>query len=365
MVEFKGYALTKADRAAWNSLEVVEFEPKKFEDTDVEFAITHCGLCGSDVHILRQGWGDVAYTPLVVGHEIVGKVVRVGPKVTEFKAGDRVGVGAKVGSCGTCNRCTHDNEQYCTASVSAVVLRVPQNSRFPDGTPVQGGFATAIRVDERFVFAIPEGIESKDAASMLCGGVTVFSPLRRNHIGPGTKVGVIGIGGLGHYAILFAKALGAKVYAFTHSPNKQEDAKKLGADVVVDTGVEDYQKPYFDTLDLIISTTNVFPKGVTYFTYTSMLTPCGKFVNVGLPDADKDMPSLQASDILWNGTFVGGSLVGSKRDVNEMLKVAAEKGVKPWVQELPMREYKTALEGVHNGDVRYRYVLKQDLVPVE
>ncbi|KAH9831478.1 GroES-like protein [Rhodofomes roseus] len=358
MVEFKGYALTKEDRSAWSSLEVVTFEPKKFEETDVEIAITHCGLCGSDVHILRQGWGSVTYTPLIAGHEIVGKVTRVGAKVSEFKAGDRVGVGAKVASCGTCNRCTHDNEQYCPSSLDTI------NNRYPDGTPAQGGFATAIRANERFVYAIPDGIDSKDAASMLCAGVTVYSPLRRNNIGAGKKVGVIGIGGLGHYAILFAKALGAQVYAFTHSPSKKEDAKKLGADVVVDTGAKDYQKPYYDTLDLIISTTNVFSPGTSFSTYTSMLSVHGKFVNVGLPDIDTEMPSLHAFDMLTSGAFIGGSLIGSKGDVYEMLKVAAEKGIKPWVQELPMRDLKTALEGVHNGDVRYRYVLKQDIVPV-
>ncbi|KAH9915088.1 GroES-like protein [Fomitopsis serialis] len=359
MVEFKGYALTNTDGPdAWKSLEVVSFEPKKFEEDDVELAITHCGVCGSDVHILRQGWGSVPYTPIVCGHEVVGKVTRVGSKVTEFKAGDRVGLGAVVDSCGHCRRCQSGNEQYCPEVTQTV------NARHRDGTPVQGGFATAIRANERAVFAIPDGIESKDAASMFCGGVTVFSPMRRSNIGPGSKVGVIGIGGLGHYAILFGKALGAEVYAFTHSPRKREDAKKLGADFVVDTGVEDFQKSYFDTLDMIISTTNVFRPGISFSTYTSMLTVNGKFVNVGLPNSDQAMPPLQAFDMLTSGAFIGGSYVGSKTDCYEMLKVAVEKGVKPWIQELPMRDYKIALEAVHNGDVRYRYVLTQDIVPV-
>ncbi|KAH9831476.1 GroES-like protein [Rhodofomes roseus] len=356
MVEFKGYALTSPD--AWKSLELVSFEPKRFEDEDVELAITHCGVCGSDVHVLRQGWGNVPYTPLVCGHEIVGKVTRVGPKVTEFKVGDRVGVGAVVNSCGTCRRCTSGNEQYCPSMTQTI------NARHPDGSPVQGGFATAIRANERLVFAVPDGIESKDAASMFCGGLTVFSPMRRNNVGPGSKIGVLGIGGLGHYAILFGKALGAEVYAFTHSPGKREDAKKLGADHVIDTGIEGFQKPFFDTLDLIISTTNVFQRGTSFSTFTSMLTINGKFVNVGLPDVDKAMPPLHAFDMLTSGAFIGGSYVGSKADCCAMLKIAVEKGVKPWVQELPMKDYGVALEGVHNGAARYRYVLTQDIIPI-
>ncbi|KAH9831477.1 GroES-like protein [Rhodofomes roseus] len=345
MVEFKGYALTNTNRAEWTSLEVVPFIPKKFEDDDVELAITHCGLCGSDIHIVRQGWGSPPYTPIIVGHEIVGIVTKVGPKVTEFKPGDRAGVGGR----------------YCPGATTTVL------DRHPDGSPSQGGFATAIRANERFVFAIPEAIESKDAASMLCAGLTVFSPMRRNNVGPGTKVGVVGIGDLGHYAILFAKALGAEVYAFTHSPSKRDDAKKLGADHIIDIGNEtprlkDFHKPYTDTLDFIIATTSIYSPNSSFSTYTSMLTVNGKFITVSLPDADKPMPPLHAADLVFSGAYIGGSFVGSKIDCYAMLKIATEKGIKPWVEELPMRELATALEKAHNGDARYRYVLTQDVV---
>ncbi|TFY53368.1 hypothetical protein EVJ58_g9491 [Rhodofomes roseus] len=330
MVEFKGYALTNTNRAEWTSLEVVPFIPKKFEDDDVELAITHCGLCGSDIHIVRQGWGSPPYTPIIVGHEIVGIVTKVGPKVTEFKPGDRAGVGGRL-------------------------------DRHPDGSPSQGGFATAIRANERFVFAIPEAIESKDAASMLCAGLTVFSPMRRNNVGPGTKVGVLGIGGLGHYAILFAKALGAEVCAFTHSLDKREDAKKLVVHSLTPR-LKDFHKPYSDTLDFIIATTSVYSPNSSFSTYTSMLTVNDKFISVSLPDADKPMPPLHAADLVFSGAYIGGSFVGSKIDCYAMLKIATEKGIKPWVEELPMRELATALEKAHNGDARYRYVLTQDIV---
>lgn len=235
------------DPGAWNSLSLISYQPKTFQDDDVELAITHCGVCGSDVHTLTQGWGG-CHLPLVVGHEIVGIVTRVGAKVTEFKPGDRVGVGAQIGSCMQCKRCKSDNENYCLSIIDTYVrIKIPhqprlsgltgfqQNSVYPDGVVSQGGYSTAIRAHERYVFKIPDAIESRDAASMFCAGLTVYSPLRTNGAGPGKKVGVIGIGGLGHYAVLFAKAMDAEVYAFTHSPSKLEDAKKMGADHAITT----------------------------------------------------------------------------------------------------------------------------------
>ena len=259
--EYLGISLTQVicacvttDPQKPTDLEVTNFEPKRFTDDDVEIAITHCGVCGSDVHTLKQGWGD-SKLPLVVGHEIVGHARRIGQNVKDIKPGDRVGVGAKIGGCLSCRQCNSGYENYCPKGISTYVsiceqicrihlltlkdrhLRrhVLQNSQYPDGIVTQGGYATAIRAKQRFVFPIPDALESRYACSMLCGGLTVFSPLKTNGAGPGKRVGVIGIGGLGHYAILFAKALGAEVFAFTHSHDKMEDAKKLGADHVVDT----------------------------------------------------------------------------------------------------------------------------------
>ncbi|EKM59465.1 uncharacterized protein PHACADRAFT_170038 [Phanerochaete carnosa HHB-10118-sp] len=349
--EFKGYALVDSKR--FTDLEVTTFEPKKFTTEDVEITITHCGVCGSDLHTLKQGWGE-SKLPLVVGHEIVGHAVRVGDNVKDIKVGDRVGVGAKIGSCMQCKQCKDGMENYCPKGVSTY------NSVYPDGIVTQGGYSTAIRAHQQFVFPIPDGIESRYAASMLCGGLTVFSPLVTNDTGPGKKVGVIGIGGLGHYAILFAKALGAEVWAFTHSPDKMEDAKKLGADYVIDTNNEDFAKPHAHSLDLIVSTMDSTPQ-LPIKQFLSMLYVHGRFVTVGLPDKDEPLPTLHAFDLVPNGYYVGGSAIGSKKECMQMLKLAAEKGIKPWIEELPMKDAKKALEGMGSNEVRYRYVLTQDL----
>ncbi|KAI0347478.1 GroES-like protein [Trametopsis cervina] len=345
-IQFKGYALTKPENHT--NLEVTSFQPKTFGPNDVEIAITHCGVCGSDLHTLKQGWG-ASKLPLVVGHEIVGHAVRVGENVTDVKVGDRVGVGAKIGSCMGCRQCGDDYENYCPKGISTY------NSVYKDGVVSQGGYSTAIRAQKEFVFPIPDGIESRYAASMLCAGLTVFSPLKTNGCGPGKKVGIIGIGGLGHYALLFAKAMGAEVWAFTHSPSKMEDAKKLGADHV------DFAKKYPTTLDIIVSTMDATPE-LPLKEFLSMLYVHGKFICVGLPDSDQPLPTMHAFDLVPNGCYIGGSAVGSKKEAIEMLKLAADKGVQPWIQELPMKDVKKALEGLEKNKVRYRYVLTQDLV---
>ncbi|OJT06217.1 NADP-dependent alcohol dehydrogenase 6 [Trametes pubescens] len=354
-LEFKGYAMT--DPSAWSTLSVTSFQPKTFGPDDVEIAITHCGVCGSDLHTLTGGWGQ-SHLPLVVGHEIVGKVTRVGANVKSLKAGDRAGVGAQVGSCLECRACNDNYENYCPKMIHTY------NHEYADGVITQGGYATGIRVHERFVFPIPDAVESRHAASMLCAGVTVYSPLKEYGAGPGKKVGVIGIGGLGHYAILFAKAMGAEVYAFTRGTAKAEDAKKMGADHCIDTTVDGYWKGLGMTFDILISTVDKFPAGVSIREFLGMLYVHGKFISVGLPDVDQPLPAIHPFDVMNNGSLVGGSHIGSKEDMLEMLALAAEKGVKPWIQELPMKDAGKALEGVQAGKVRYRYVLQQDIAPV-
>ncbi|EKM52138.1 uncharacterized protein PHACADRAFT_151139 [Phanerochaete carnosa HHB-10118-sp] len=350
-LEFKGYALV--DPENFTELQVKTFKPKPFEDDDIEIVITHCGVCGSDVHTLKQGWGE-SKLPLVVGHEIVGKAVRVGKNVKDIKSGDRVGVGAQIWSCMQCRQCKDGYENYCPKQVDTY------NAEYPDGTVSQGGYSTAIRAHQQFVFPIPDAIESKYAASMLCGGLTVFSPLRTNGAGPGKKVGIIGIGGLGHFAILFAKGLGAEVYAFTHTKDKMQDAKELGADHVIDTTQKDFAQSLQGKLDLIVTTMDATPQ-LPIKDFLGMLYVHGRLVNVGIPDMDKPLPTLHAFDLVPNGAYIGGSHVGSKKECLEMLKLAAEKGIKPWIQEMPMKDAKAAIEAVGNNTVRYRCVLTQDL----
>ncbi|QRV87709.1 alcohol dehydrogenase [Ceratobasidium sp. AG-Ba] len=351
-VQFKGYGIH--DVKKWSDFELVDVKPKSWSEEDVDVAISHCGICGSDIHTLTGGWGNIKSLPLVSGHEIVGTAVRVGSvaaKKAGIKVGDRVGVGARVGSCGHCRSCLSGNENYCFKGVDTY------NSLYPDGTMSQGGYGTAIRANHQFVFPIPEGLKSEHAASMMCAGLTMYSPLVQNGAGPGKKVGIIGLGGLGHYGVLFAKALGAEVYVLSHSPRKEEDAKKLGADHFIVSSKENLKK-LRGTLDLIISTVDV-AEGFPLRDYMRALFIHGTFVNVGIPDAM--LPQIGPFDIVGNGSRLAGSLIGSKKEATEMLKLAAEKNIQPWIQVIPMSKIKEAVEGMKAGKPKYRFVLEQDI----
>ncbi|KZT58310.1 GroES-like protein [Calocera cornea HHB12733] len=346
---FKGYAVT--DTANWTDFTVMNYKPKTFTEDDVEVAITHCGVCGSDVHTITAGWGAIT-PPLVVGHEIVGIATRVGKNVTEIKLGDRVGVGAQIASCFTCKACKNHNENYCPNMIDTY------GSEYPDGTKTMGGYSLAIRANKLFAFHIPDGLASVDAASMLCAGLTVYSPLVRNGCGPGKKVGVAGIGGLGHYAIMFAHALGAEVTAFSHSPNKKDDVLKMGADKFVISSEKDFEKPFQREFDIIICALNV-SEGFPIGQYLTMLDVAGIFVMVGLPEGH--LPALTAFNLLPNGCRIAGSHLGNHEEMIQMLQLAADKGLKPWVETMPMKDCGKAVQAVKDGKVRYRVVLEQDL----
>lgn len=230
-----------------------EFTPKKWEESDVDIEISHCGICGSDLHTLRSGWGETPY-PCCVGHEIVGRAVRVGSQVKHVKEGDRVGVGAQSDSClqrdgKKCDACASGNEQYCLEVVNTFA-----GKHFNGGTSY-GGYASHNRTPGHFVFQIPEGLPSELAAPMLCGGVTLYSPLKHYGCGPGKRVGIVGVGGLGHFGVLFAKALGADhVVGISRKADKKKDVLKLGADAYLASDDKDWTKDYVNSLDLIIST---------------------------------------------------------------------------------------------------------------
>ncbi|KAH8827404.1 GroES-like protein [Flagelloscypha sp. PMI_526] len=351
---FKGYAIH--DSSKWTDFKLTEFKAKTFIDEDVEITIDYCGVCGSDVHTITGGWGH-PILPVIVGHEIVGKVVKVGPKVTEFKPGDRVGVGAQVWSCGDCAICAEDNENYCPHQVDTYNAKYPSNCQCA-GEIAYGGYSTAIRVSHRFVFHIPEGLASEQAAPMLCGGLTVFSPLLRNGAGPGKKVGIVGVGGLGHYAIQFAKALGAEVTVLSHSSRKREDATKLGADHFVVTGEANFADPIKLSLDLLVVTANII-EGDDLNKLLSTLRIHGRLIMVALPE--DSLPKLTSNTLVSNGCLLGGSHIGSKKEAIQMLQLAVEKGVKSWIEVLPMSKAAEAVTGVHEGKARYRYVLKNDI----
>jgi len=346
----KGYAVH--DTKNWSKFDVIDFKLKSAEDYDIDIKIEYCGVCGSDVHTITGGWGE-PNLPVVPGHEITGTVTRVGPKVTEFKVGDRAGVGAQVCSCLECKNCKSDNENYCPKALDTY------NASYPNGDVAQGGYSTAIRAHERFVFAIPESISLAQAAPMLCAGITTYSPLVRHGAKPGASVGVVGVGGLGHYAIQWAKALECKnIVVFSHSESKKDDAKAMGATDFVLTDKKGFAESYAGELDVIIVTTDI-SNAIPVSDLIPALTVHGRLILCAMPD--DELPAFKSQSLAGNGALIGGSHIGSKKEIIAMLKLASEKGVKSWIEELPMSQCGKAVQNVKDNKIRYRHVLKMDL----
>lgn len=331
-----------------------QFKPKAFGDNDVDIKIECCGVCGSDVHTVTGGWGD-APTPLCVGHEVVGKAVRVGKGVSDVKEGDRVGMGAQVWACLRCPQCRGDNENYCPHMVDTYGAPYPREAD-PDETVSQGGYASHIRAHEYFVFPIPDAIPSHAAAPMMCAGLTVWSPLVRAGVGSGSKVAIVGLGGLGHFAVLWAAALGADVTVISHSAHKEDDARKLGAKHFVNSNDEGWAEPLAFSFDFVLNTadqTNEFDID----SYLSILKVNCRFHQVGLPD--KPLPTLKAQQFMANGSSIGASHIGSRPEMLSMLKLAAEKKIAPMIETLSISEQgcAEAVERVKNNKVHYRFTL--------
>ncbi|KAF4313011.1 hypothetical protein SLS57_007349 [Botryosphaeria dothidea] len=345
----EGFCVT--DIKNWSKFTKQEFKLKPFGDRDVDIAIDACGVCASDVHTITGGWGSDIPLPLCVGHEIIGKVVKVGKDVTTIKEGDRVGVGAQIGADLTCGNCKADQENYCPNSIDTY------GAPYPDGTISMGGYSSHVRAHEYFTFKIPDALETSLAAPMLCAGLTVFSPLKRLGAGPGKKIGIVGIGGLGHFGILFAKALGAEVYAISHSPNKKEDALKLGAKDFIVTKEKNWAEPWKFAFDFIINTADATDK-FNLPDYFSTLKVNGSFHMVGFPD--NPLPQIQAQVFAPNGCSMGASHIGNRPEMIEMLELAAKQNVKSWVETIDISEEgcKQAVERVYNNDnVRFRFTL--------
>jgi len=353
-MDLKGYAIH--DTKKYTDFKVIDFKSKSQGPYDIDIATTYCGVCSSDVHTITGGWGE-PILPLVSGHEIAGKVVAVGEKVTEFKVGDRAVVGAQVCSCFECKACENDLENYCMGSGDKGPVDT-YNAKYENGDIAHGGYSNGVRVHERFVFAVPEGLKDEDVAPMACGGLTVFAPLEFYGTGPGKKVGIVGIGGLGHFAVQFAAALGAEVTAFTHQGDKIEDAKKMGAKHVVNTSEKEFEKNHAFEFDLLLSTVDD-SKAISLPQLTSMLNVHGRLHMVGLPD--KELEAFKAQALAGNGASISVSHIGSKVQANKMYKLAAEKGVTTWKEIIPMKDVGKAIEGVKTNKARYRYVLKMDL----
>ncbi|KAF2964677.1 hypothetical protein GQX73_g8902 [Xylaria multiplex] len=351
-IKFEGW-LGHNPESAKGKMEWGPFEPKKWTEDDVDIEVSHCGICGSDLHMLSSGWFPTNY-PCCVGHEIVGKAVRVGNNVKHVKVGDRVGVGAQSRTCQQpdCPECSSGNDTYCTR-----VMVNTYGSLYPNNEGKSyGGYADYNRSNQQFVVQIPDGLSSADAAPMLCGGVTVYSPLRRNGCGPGKSVGIIGVGGLGHFAVLFAKAMGAdRVVGISRKNSKRADVLKLGADEYIATDEDqNWHKTHHRTLDLIICTANSVNMPID--NYIGLLKRGGEFVQVGAAD-NGDFPKFNIFSLLGSGAKISGSSTGAPWEIKEMLQLAADKKIKPWIEERPMKEANQAIIDMEDGKARYRYVL--------
>jgi len=312
---------------------------------DVAITIQYCGICHSDLHQARNDWGNTSY-PVVPGHEIVGVVAAVGADVTRYKPGDRVAVGCLVDSCLTCPSCQTHEEQYCENRSTPTY-----NSRDRrDGSPTYGGYSGHIVVREEFVLRLPEPLDMARAAPLLCAGITTYAPLRQWHVGPGSKVAVAGLGGLGHMGVKLAVALGAEVTMLTTSPEKAADAGRLGAHDVLVVTDRDAVKQAARRFDLVLDT---IPVKHDLGPYLSMLKTGGVLVIVGAIEPI----GLHTGQIVSGRKIVTGSAIGGIAQTQEMLDLCAEKGVLPDCEMITMDQIASAYDRLERGDVRYRFVI--------
>ncbi|KAI8870609.1 putative mannitol dehydrogenase [Ramicandelaber brevisporus] len=326
-----------------------QYNPRPLGPNDIEIAISHCGICGSDIHTLDSGWGPTKY-PVVVGHEIVGTVRQVGSAVTRHAIGDRVGVGAQVFACqdrSGCASCAAKDEPHCPKGVYTY------NAKYADGETAYGGYAEAVRVDANFAVSVPAEISSEHAAPLMCAGVTVFTPILRHNVKAGDRVGVIGIGGLGHLAIQFAAKIGAKVTAFSTSDNKREECKTLGASTFVNTKKPEDVAAAQNSLDFLLVTANA--DGMPWNTYLSTMARAGKVIILGLPESDA---SLNLGALVRKDLILTGSLIGTPAELEQTLEFAAKHGVRPMIECMPMSQVNEGIAHVNSGKVRYRVVLE-------
>jgi alcohol dehydrogenase (NADP+) len=312
---------------------------------DVLIEIKYCGICHSDIHHTRGEWGESHY-PVVPGHEIAGIVAEVGSEVTRHAVGDRVGVGCMVDSCGECPSCRKGEEQYCIKGNT-----LTYGSLDKDGRLTQGGYSTHIVVNENFVVHIPEGIGLDVAAPLLCAGITTYSPLRHWGAGPGKKVAVVGLGGLGHMAVKLAHAMGAEVTVLSQSLKKREDALRLGADHYYATGDPATFETLAGSFDLIVNTVSA---KVDLDGYLSLLAVDGTMVNVGAP---AEPMSINVFPLLLARRSFAGSAIGGIRETQEMLDFCAEHHVGAEIELIPAGKINDAWERILASDVRYRFVI--------
>jgi uncharacterized zinc-type alcohol dehydrogenase-like protein len=341
MSKTKGYAAATAKA----SLAPYSFERREPREDDVVVDIKFCGICHSDIHQVRVEWGEAIF-PMVPGHEIAGVVSAVGKKVTKYKVGDKVGVGCFVDSCHNCPQCQSGLEQYCPEG-----LALTYNGREHDGTPTYGGYSEKIVVNENYVLRMPDNLPLDAAAPLLCAGITLYSPLRHWKAGPGKKVAIIGLGGLGHMGVKLAHAFGAEVTVLSQSLSKQADGKRMGADHYYATSDPATFTKLKRQFDLIINTVSA---AMDWNQYIDLLKVDGSMVVVGAPE--KPIP-IGAFSLIMGRRSLAGSAIGGIQETQEMLDFCGKHGITCEIEKIPIQKVNEAYERVLKSDVRYRFVI--------
>jgi uncharacterized zinc-type alcohol dehydrogenase-like protein len=323
-------------------LEPFSFEPPPLGDFDVELRISHCGICHSDLHLINNDWKNSVY-PLVPGHEIIGTITKKGKNVTGLELGQRAGVGWQRSSCGICEWCQKAEENLCFSQQATCLGHL-------------GGFSKFLRIDYRFAFSIPDKISSEKAAPLLCAGATVFSPLLNFHVNATWRVGILGVGGLGHLAIQFARALGCEVWAFSSTSSKEEEAKGYGATHFISSkDTKDIQKAA-NSLDLLLYTASEM---ADFPLYVQTLRPKGILCLLGAPqNGSLNLPIFQ---LIEGSKVICGSNIGSPHRIRQMLACAARHGISPKIELFPMKDVNRALEKLSKNQVHYRAVLYNEV----
>jgi len=342
MIPVKAYAAYDAA----TPLKPYHFERRDVGPHDVEVEILYCGVCHSDLHQARNEWGGSIY-PMVPGHEIVGRVTKVGAHVTKFKEGDLAGVGVMVDSCRVCKHCKQDLEQYCVEGMTGTYNAIERDGK----TIAQGGYSTQIVTDEHYTLKVSPKLDLKAVAPLLCAGITTWSPLRYTGVTKGMKVGVVGLGGLGHMGVKFAVSFGAEVTMLSTSKSKEADARNLGAHNFALTTDADEMKKYNNYFDVILDTVSA---NHSYEKYLDLLDLNGKLIVVGLPPQPSEVAAFK---LLNNRRSIIGSMIGGIKETQEMLDYCAEHNIVSDIELINIQDINEAYERMIKNDVKYRFVI--------
>jgi uncharacterized zinc-type alcohol dehydrogenase-like protein len=338
----KGYGTPNAQ----SPLAPINFTRREPGATEIVIDILYCGVCHSDLHMARNEWGNARY-PLVPGHEVVGRVAWAGSAVTKFKVGGIAAIGVIVDSCRQCAPCHRGEEHFCDKGATLTYA----NTDRVDGSTTMGGYSSNYVVDERFAHSVPANLNLAAVAPLLCAGITTYSPLRHWKVGPGKKVGIVGLGGLGHMALKFAHSFGAHVVQFTTNLRKREDALKLGADEVVLSTDADAMKAHFKSFDFILDAASS-PHSLD--PYTALLKQDATMCLVGLPDK---FPVVNVGNLIFKRAALSGSMIGGMPETQEMLDYCGQKNIVSEIEVIPIQQINEAYERMLKQDVKYRFVI--------